>query len=63
MHLSFKLVLLHQDYRNNVDGYVQYFELPMDKMIMLVYDHATNERETKAVEKLKGLFSAKNESK
>ena len=35
----------------------------MDKMIMLVYDHATNERETKAVEKLKGLFSAKNESK
>ncbi len=31
------------------------------KMIMQVYDHVTNERETKAIEKLNGLFEKKSE--
>ncbi len=36
MHLHFKLVLLHQDYRNDVTGYVHYFELPVEKVSALL---------------------------
>ncbi len=36
MHLHFKLTLLHQDYRNNVTGYVQCFELPICKVFDLL---------------------------
>lgn len=28
------------------------------KMIMRIYDHVTNERETRAIKKLNGLFGA-----
>lgn len=31
-HLHFKLTLLSQDFRNDVTGYVHYFELPIDKI-------------------------------
>lgn len=30
--LHFKLTLLHQDYRNDVTGFVRYFELPISKI-------------------------------
>ena len=36
MHLHFKLVLLHQDYRDNITGYVHYFELPVGKITALL---------------------------
>ena len=32
-HLCFKLTLLHQDYRNEVTGYVCYFELPITPLL------------------------------
>lgn len=35
-HLHFKLTLLHQDYRNDVTGYVCYFELPISKINALL---------------------------
>ena len=35
-HLHFKLTVLHQDYRNDVTGYVRYFELPISKINALL---------------------------
>jgi len=52
MHLHFKLTLLHQDYRDNVTGCVQYFELPIDKVYNLLsgqsihhVEHVTEEKQ------------------
>ena len=36
MHLHFKVALLQQDFRNNVTGYVHYFELPVSKILDLL---------------------------
>ena len=51
MHLHFRLVLLHQDYRDNVTGYVKYFELPVDKIQALLngqsIHHVEHSREEK----------------
>ena len=37
MHLHFKLVLLHQDYRNNVDGYQKMLLLNVPQYKRLFY--------------------------
>ncbi len=36
MHLHFKLVLLHHDFRNDVTGYVHCFELPVERITALL---------------------------
>ena len=52
MHLHFRLTLLHQDFRNNVTGYVHYFELPVSKINALLsgqsIHHVEYDREEKA---------------
>ena len=57
MHLHFKLVLLHQDYRNNVDGYVHYFELPMEKVHALLNGKSIHHVEYSVNEKPKAQLT------
>ena len=52
MHLHFKLTILHQDYRNDVTGYIRYFELPIEKINALLngksIHHVEYDRDEKA---------------
>ncbi len=53
MHLCFKLTLLHQDYRNDVTGYIHCFELPVKKVESVLYGESIHHVEYASGEKSK----------
>ena len=52
-HLHFKLTLLHQNYHNDVTGYVRYFELPISKIKALLKGQSVHHVEYDMEEKAK----------
>ena len=56
-HLQFKLTLLHQDFRNDVTGYVHYFELPVEKISSLLNGQSIHHVEYARDEKPKATLT------